>query len=42
MVYVNDTGADDGFNPDSTYTDWNWILIRDRKTGNWKVDDGGY
>jgi len=36
------SSASDGFNPDSNYTDWNWILIRDSKTGKWKVADWGY
>ncbi|ADY55177.1 hypothetical protein Sgly_0826 [Syntrophobotulus glycolicus DSM 8271] len=36
------TGADASLNPNSTYKDWNWILIREDKTGNWKIDDWGY
>jgi len=39
---VNSSGGIGGFNPNSTYSNWNWILIRDSKTGNWKVDDWGY
>ena len=39
---VDSSGADEGFNPNSTYSNWNWILIRDSKTGNWRVDDWGY
>jgi hypothetical protein len=31
-----------GFNPDSTYTDWMWILKRNSKTGKWQVIDWGY
>lgn len=31
-----------GLNPDSTYSYWNWILIRDDKTSNWKIIDWGY
>jgi len=38
---VDSTGGG-GFNPNSTYTDWNWILIRDDKSGAWRVDDWGY
>lgn len=34
--------GDQGLNPNSTYKDWNWILIRDSKAGNWRVDDCGY
>ena len=40
--YVDDSGGDGSFNPDSTYTDWNWILIRDSKNGIWEVVDWGY
>lgn len=39
---VDSSGGDGSLNPNSTYTGWNWILIRDSKTGNWKVDDWGY
>lgn len=39
---VDSSGGDGGFNPNSTYNDWCWILIRDSKTGDWKVDDWGY
>jgi len=39
---VNSSGGDGSFNPNSTYSDWSWTLIRDSKTGNWKVDDWGY
>ena len=34
--------AEQGFNENSAYTYWNWILIRDNKTGNWRADDWGY
>lgn len=34
--------AEGGFNPDSDYEGWNWILIRDSKTSDWRVDDWGY
>lgn len=39
---VDSSGGKNGFNPDSTYTDWNWILIRDGNTEKWKIDDWGY
>lgn len=39
---VDSTGGDGSFNPNSTYTDWNWILIRDNKTSVWEVKDWGY
>lgn len=31
-----------GFDQNSTYSDWNWTLIRDSKEGKWRVDDCGY
>jgi hypothetical protein len=34
--------AAEGFNTDFNYTNWNWILIRDNKSGAWKADDWGY
>ncbi|WP_142828013.1 DUF4829 domain-containing protein [Planococcus soli] len=34
-------GGDSGFEPDFLYTDWNWILIRDDRSGKWRVDDWG-
>ena len=40
--YVAAIGADLGFSPDSTYTDWNWILIRDGKKDKWEVVGWGY
>ncbi|HEY5587623.1 MAG TPA: DUF4829 domain-containing protein [Candidatus Paceibacterota bacterium] len=39
---VNSSGGDGSFNPNSTYSDWSWTLIRDSKTGNWEIDDWGY
>ncbi len=39
---VNSSGGDGSFNPNSTYSHWSWTLIRDSKTGNWKVVDWGY
>ena len=40
--YVDATGGDGSFNPDSTYTDWSWILIRDSGNGKWKIAEWGY
>ena len=40
--YVDSSGAEGSFNPDSTYYAWNWILVRDNKTSPWKVEDWGY
>lgn len=39
---VDSTGGDGSLNSNSTYSDWEWILIRDNKSGKWKVDDWGY
>ncbi|WP_197277492.1 DUF4829 domain-containing protein [Bacillus sp. FJAT-27245] len=39
---VNSWGAEETFEPNSTHTGWKWILIRDSKTDNWRVDDRGY
>lgn len=39
---VDSSGGDGSLNPNSTYSNWNWILIRDSKTGKWEVDDWGY
>ncbi|MBW9146766.1 DUF4829 domain-containing protein [Clostridium sp. CM027] len=39
---VDFSGGDGSFNPNSTYSNWNWTLIRDSKTGNWRVDCWGY
>lgn len=39
---VDASGGDGSLNPNSTYTDWNWIVIRDGKTEPWRVDDWGY
>lgn len=39
---VDSSGGDGSLNPDSTYTNWMWILIRDSQAGGWKVDDWGY
>ena len=39
---VDSSGADHGFNPNSTYTDWDWILVRNSLTNNWRVVDWGY
>lgn len=39
---VDSTGGDGSFEPDSTCTGWNWILIRDSETSGWRVDDWGF
>ncbi len=39
--YVGPDGGDGSLNPDSTYEDWNWILVRN-KNGKWEHKDHGY
>lgn len=38
---VDESGGDGSLNPNSTYTDWNWILVR-KNDGKWKHVDHGY
>lgn len=38
---VDSSGGDGSLNPDFTYEDWNWILIRNHG-GDWKHVDHGY
>ncbi|MBP3891593.1 MAG: hypothetical protein J6D29_05415 [Solobacterium sp.] len=38
---VDASGGDGSLNPNSTYTGWNWILVRKDK-GAWKHVDHGY
>lgn len=40
--YVDDSGDNPVLNPDSTYTDYQWILIRDNNKSDWIIDDKGY
>lgn len=37
-----DTDENPVLNPNSTYTDYQWILIRSRKGDPWRIDDQGY
>jgi hypothetical protein len=39
--YVDSSGKNPTLNPDSTYTDWMWILTRESKGDKWTVDDWG-
>ena len=34
-------GGDGSLNPNSTYSDWNWILVR-TNGGHWQHVDHGY
>lgn len=38
--YVHEHGAEGCFNPDYTYKDWSWILVRDE--GDWELKTWGY
>lgn len=39
--YVDSSGGDGSLSADSTYSGWNWILVRS-KNGKWKHVDHGY
>lgn len=39
--YVDSSGGDGSLNPNETYENWNWILVRN-KGGNWEHKDHGY
>lgn len=38
---VDSSGGDGSLNPNSTYKEWKWILVRN-KGGNWEHVDHGY
>lgn len=39
---VDASGGEGNLDPSTTYTDFGWILIRDRVTGEWVVKTYGY
>jgi hypothetical protein len=39
---VDAAGGDGSLEPNSTYEDWSWILIRANENSNWQVKDWGY
>lgn len=39
---VDSSGGDGSFEPNSTYDNWQFILIRDSKINDWKINDWGY
>ena len=39
---VDNSGDNPVLNPGENYTNYNWILIRDDKNSDWKVDDCGF
>ena len=36
------SGGDGSLNPNGTYKDWQWILIRDKGDKSWKIKTWGY
>ncbi len=40
-TYKGEKSINNGFNPDSEYINWNWILVRNNK-GKWYLKDWGY
>ena len=39
---VGPFGGDGSLNPNDTYTDWQWILVRDKDSRKWKLVTWGY
>jgi hypothetical protein len=39
---VDSSGGDGSLNPNSTYTDWKWILVRDKENSKWALKTWGY
>lgn len=39
---VNSSGGDGSLNPNSKYTDWQWILVRDKENSKWTLKTWGY
>lgn len=39
---VDSSGGDGSFQPNSTYDNWQFILIRDDKESDWEINDWGY
>ncbi|PYF08429.1 DUF4829 domain-containing protein [Ureibacillus chungkukjangi] len=39
---VDSSGGDGSLEPNSTYTEWRWVLIRNSENGKWHVKDWGY
>lgn len=39
---VDDSGDNPVLNPDLTYENYQWILIRDNENSEWMIDDQGY
>jgi len=39
---VDSSGGDGSLNPNSSYTDWQWILVRDKGSSTWELGTWGY
>ncbi|MDU2121760.1 MAG: DUF4829 domain-containing protein [Clostridium celatum] len=39
---VDGSGDNPVLNPNTTYSDYQWVLIRDSKNNDWKIDSFGY
>ena len=39
---VDGSGDNPVLEPNTTYTDYQWTLIRDNEKDNWKIDGSGY
>lgn len=39
---VDSSGGDGSLYPNSTYTDWEWILVRDKENSKWTLETWGY
>lgn len=39
---VGPSGGDGSLNPNSTYTNWNWILFRNKGSSTWTLGTWGY
>ena len=39
---VDSSGGDGTLDPNSTYTDWEWILVRDKGSSTWELSSWGY
>ena len=39
---VDSSGGDGSLNPNTTYTKWKWILVRDKSNNEWSLKTWGY
>ncbi|MGC6769649.1 DUF4829 domain-containing protein [Enterococcus sp. LJL128] len=39
---VDGDGAENTLNPNSTYTNWLWFVVKAKNSGKWEVQDFGY